>query len=309
MSGPEPMIRLDRFEKRYGKTQAIWPLDLKIAAGESFALLGPNGGGKTTIIRALVGLHRPTGGRIWIDGNDVVRAPERVRPLLSYLPQRVTVPGMLTAREIVALFARLRSAPNHRVDEMLRMFALDEDADRFVREFSGGMVQRLGLAVAFLKDVPLFVLDEPGLNLDPLGMERLRDHLQALKMQGTTIVFSSHVLHRAVQLANRVAVLVDGRVVKVEDVSAFHSAVTREMTVRVILSHVTDEMIDAARVAGAEMSSRNGKQVLFKATPDRRLEVIRAIEKAGGTVEEFHTEAPDWEALIRRHFDAEENIQ
>jgi ABC-type multidrug transport system ATPase subunit len=301
------MIRLDRFEKRYGKTQAVWPLDLEVAAGESFALLGPNGGGKTTIIRALVGLHRPTSGRIWIDGNDIVRAPERVRFLLSYLPQRVTVPGMLTGREIVAFFARLRGVANDRVDEMLEMFELGEDADRYAREFSGGMVQRLGLAVAFLKDVPLFVLDEPGLNLDPLGMERLRDHLRALKKKGTTILFSSHVLHRAAQLADRVAIVAEGRVVKLEDMSAFQSAVTREMTVRVILSHATDEMIDSARRAGAEVSSRNGKQVLFKAAPDRRLDVIRAIEKAGGTIEEFHTETPDWEAIIRQHFDTEES--
>jgi ABC-2 type transport system ATP-binding protein len=164
------------------------------------------------------------------------------------------------------------------------------------------MLQRLGLAVAFLREVPLYLLDEPTLNLDSLGIQRLRDHLRTLSDKGATVLFSSHNLHDTMQTAQRVAVLVDGRVVKVEDVSVFRNNVTREMKVRVVLTRTTDTILDAARAAGADVTDRNGRHVHFRASPERRLEVVRAIEAAGGAIEEFHTETPDWEALVRPHF-------
>lgn len=302
MSGGEPMVRLERFSKRYGKVHAVGPVDLRVERGESFALLGPNGSGKTTVIRALVGLHRPSEGRVLVDGLDVVESPERVKRRLSYAPQRVIMPDMLTAREIVTLFGRLRDVPEGRVDEMLELFALTDSADRRTREFSGGMLQRLGLAVAFLQDVPLFVLDEPTVNLDLLGVDRLRQLLRDLRRRGTTVVFSSHIVQNAMQLADRVAVLVEGKLVQLEEAPVFRRAVTRETIVRVRLDRVDDAILEAARLAGAERSSRNGRQLFFAALPERRLDIIRAIERTGAVVEEIHTEAPDWDALIRKHF-------
>jgi ABC-type multidrug transport system ATPase subunit len=299
------MIQLEQFEKRYGKVQAVRPIDLDIERGEAFALLGPNGSGKTTIIRSLVGLHRPTGGRILIDGLDVVKSPNRVKERLSYAPQRVTMPEMLTAREVATLFGRLKGVPVKRVDEVLELFELTDSADRFTREFSGGMLQRLGLAVAFLKDVPLLVLDEPTVNLDLLGVDRLRHLLGEARRKGTTVVFSSHIVQSAMELADRVAVLVEGSCVKLEEAPVFRADVTRQTIVRVVLDCVTDAVVEAIRIAGAETTSRNGGQLCFTASPERRLEIIRAIEGAGAIVEEIHTEMPDWEALIRRHFGAE----
>jgi ABC-2 type transport system ATP-binding protein len=300
------MIRLERFEKRYGKIHAVKPLDLEVERGETFALLGPNGSGKTSIIRALVGLHKPTAGRILIDGIDIVKSPNRVKRRLSYVPQRVSMPEMLTAREILTLFGRLKDVPDGRIDEVLDLFALVDDADRQAREFSGGMLQRLGLAAAFLEDVALFVLDEPTVNLDLLGVDRLRNLLGELKGKGTTIVFSSHLLQSAMQLADRVGVLVEGELVELEEAPAFRAAVTHQTVIRVVVSEASDAVIAAARGAGAEVSRHNAKQVLFRAVPEHRLAIIRAIERAGATIEEFHTESPDWESLVRRHFGAEE---
>jgi ABC-type multidrug transport system ATPase subunit len=302
MRAPCPIIKLEGFEKSYGRIHAVRGVDLEVARGETFALLGPNGGGKTTILRALVGLHSPSAGRVLIDGRDVTQEQEQVRQLLSYVPQRVTLPPLLTAREILTLFARLRRVPATRVDHVLELFALTESADRYTRELSGGMLQRLGLAVAFLQEVPLYILDEPTLNIDSLGIQQLREHLENLRGSGTTILFSSHSLHNAMQLADRVAILVEGRVVKTENVSVFRSTVTREMRVHIVLGRTTDAILHAATRAGAEITHRNGQQVHFKALPDRRLDVIRAIEGEGGTIEEFHTETPDWDELIQPHF-------
>jgi ABC-type multidrug transport system ATPase subunit len=299
-----PMVRLAGFEKRYGRIQAVQALDLTVAHGESFALLGPNGSGKTTIIRALVGLHAPSGGRILIDGIDIARSPDRVRERLSYVPQRVTMPEMLTAREVLTLFAGLKRVPRDRVGETLERFALAPEADRRIVEFSGGMVQRLGLAVAFLREVPLFILDEPTVNLDLLGVERLKRLIRDLRDRGTTFVFSSHLLSSAMQLADRVAVLVEGRIVALEEISVFRAAVTGKTNVRIVLRDGTDGIIEAVRDAGARLSNRNGRELSFQALPEHRLRVIRAIERAGGAIEEIHTEAPDWEALVRGHFGA-----
>ncbi|NIM02099.1 MAG: ATP-binding cassette domain-containing protein [Acidobacteria bacterium] len=307
MTQREPMIRLDRFEKRFGKVHAVKPIDLAIERGETFALLGPNGSGKTTIIRAIVGLHRPSGGHIRIDGIDVVDRPNEAKAQLSYAPQRVTMPDMLTAREVASLFGRLKDVPESRVDEVLDLFGLADSADRKTREFSGGMLQRLGLAVAFLKEVPLLVLDEPTVNLDLLGVDRLRHLMGEAKARGTTVVFSSHLVQSAMQLADRVAVLVEGSCVTLEEAPVFRDAVARGTTVRVVLDHTSEAMVDASRRAGAVTASRNGHQLFFTAAPEKRLEIIRAIESAGADVVEIHTEIPDWTSLLRKHFDHGDN--
>ena len=295
------MIRLERFEKRYGKLQAVWPLDLEIARGESFALLGPNGGGKTSVLRALVGLHAPSAGRVFVGGVDVTRSPNQAKARLSFVPQRVSLPGMLTARETLLLFARLKKAPLERVGAVLDEFGLGDSADRRTGEFSGGMLQRLGLAIGFLQEVDLLVLDEPTVNLDPAGILKLNQLLHKLKGKGTTIVFSSHLLRNAMELADRVGILVAGRMVEPEEVPVFHEAVTRKTMVRVVLSHLTEDMLAAVRDAGGDVSGHNGREVSFTALPQKRLHVIRAIEQAGGAIEEFHTDAPDWDALIQEH--------
>jgi ABC-type multidrug transport system ATPase subunit len=299
MSDAAPIIRIEAFTKSYGEVEAVKPLNLEILRGESFAFLGPNGGGKTTVLRALVGLHAPTSGRILIDGEDLAKAPDRVKKLVSYVPQRVTMPGQLTAREILDLFAHLRGISSDRVDEVLAIFGLTDDAHRLTVEYSGGMLQRLGLAVAMLEEVAILVLDEPALNLDPLGIARLHKLLAEFREKGSTIVFSSHIVHSVVQLADRVGVLVEGELAKLQNVPAFMTTVARETRVRVVLANPAKTVVAAAEAAGASGCHCNGPQLSFTAPPQRRLDVIQAIQSAGGVVEEFHTEAPDWESLVR----------
>ena len=303
MSTVPPIIQFQEFEKCYDGVRAIRPLSLSVEAGEAFALLGPNGSGKSTLIRALAGLHAPSGGRVLVEGFDISKQWERTSSAIAYLPQRVTMPGQLTAMEILLFFAELRQVGTSRVEEVLDFVALSGDADRKVREFSGGMLQRLGLAVVFLQDVPIYVLDEPTQNLDPIGVDRFRARIQQLKQRGSTVVFSSHIIQDAAQLADRVGILSEGRLVRVESASSFRNLLSQQTTVRVVLEEPSEEIVKAAVQAGAATSSVNGRHYAFTAPASVRLDVIRAIETAGGMIEEFHADPPEWDVLIRKGSD------
>jgi Cu-processing system ATP-binding protein len=214
------MIQVKNLTKLYGDFAAVDNVSFEIGEGETFALLGPNGSGKSTTLRCMVGLALPTSGEIRIGGLDVWKDIKQARHSFSYLPQRVSFQESLTAREIMEFYCRLRKIPFARVDELLNSsrFEFDGFADRRVGEFSGGMIQRLGLAVACLPDAPLLILDEPTVSLDPEGAIQFREFLSGLKRQGKTIVFASHMLTDVEQLADRVAIFIGGKLAAVESV-------------------------------------------------------------------------------------------
>jgi ABC-2 type transport system ATP-binding protein len=299
MSGQEPMVRLDQFEKWYGVIHAVKNLDLDVPRGEAFVLLGSNGSGKSTILRAVAGLHAPSSGRVIVEGVDVAVDPLAARGRIAFLPQRVVLPELLTGREVLSFYAGLKGVDQRRVGEVIELIGLAEDADRYAREYSGGMVQRLGLGITFLRDVPLYLLDEPTLNLDPSGVDQFRRWLEDRVAAGSTVLFTSHILQEALRLADRVAVMAEGELVKVEEVSGFRNRVVAATTVSVVVDELTEKMIEAAQKAGADEASWNDRSYSFKASPEKRQGVIRAIEKSGGFIEELHTEPPDWESLAQ----------
>src|SRR5262245_45045004 len=196
------MIRVEHLTKSFGDFTAVDDVSFEINEGESFALLGPNGSGKTTTLKCLVGLITPTAGRVTVCGADIRQNPREAKRLMSYLPQRVSFHDSLTAREVLKFYCELRKIPASRIDETLHgsRFNFNGFTDKPVGKFSGGMIQRLGLAVACLPDAPILVLDEPTVSLDPEGAIRFREFLVTLKRDGKTIVFSSHVLADVEQL-------------------------------------------------------------------------------------------------------------
>ncbi len=206
------MIRYEGFAKAYGSVLAVAGLDLEARAGETLALIGPNGSGKSTTLKAAVGLVRPTRGRVLVDGVDAAR-DARVRAGLGYLPQRISFPEGVTAREALRFYARLREVPLVEADELLSWVGLTEAAGRVTDGFSGGMRQRLGLAVALLGRPPVLLLDEPSAALDPTGALLVRDLLGAVAANGTTVLLSSHDLGEVGALAARVAIFESGRVI------------------------------------------------------------------------------------------------
>lgn len=231
------MVQVEHFTKRFGRFTAADDVSFEVNKGEVFALLGPNGSGKTTTMKAIVGLNIPTEGRILVRGIDVNRQPKHARSFMSYLPQRVVFPENLTAREVIRFYGRVRRLPISVADEMLAKARFNGFSDKLVSEFSGGMVQRLGLAVASMPDAPILLLDEPTANLDPQGVKRFREFVLEQKQKGTTVIFSTHLLAEAEQLADRVGIFVGGKVVALESIDNLRRTFLSKGTIEDLYLH------------------------------------------------------------------------
>ncbi len=210
------MIRVENLRKHYGEHIALDGVTFDVPVGECFALLGPNGSGKSTALKCLAGLVLPSSGSMSIGGFDVRRDGRKARTMTSYLPQHVSFPDHLRAREVLEFYARLRSVPLSRVGRVMELLDCAAFAGRFVSDLSGGMQQRLAIAVACLPDAPLLMLDEPTASLDPESAAGFRRLLADLKCAGKTIVFATHVLADLEHLADRIAILVNGRLLAVK---------------------------------------------------------------------------------------------
>lgn len=211
-SGRDAMVHVRDLTKRFGPLVAVDRLSFEVMPGEAVALWGPNGAGKTTALRCLLGLL-PFEGLVRVGGYDVTLHGKEARRMIGFVPQELNFHDDLVVRETLRFYARLKKAPLEQVDEALERIGLTRHALKLVKNLSGGMKQRLALAVALLADPPLLVLDEPTANLDARSRQELLALLRELKAAGKTLIFSSHRLGEVAKLADRVLVLEDGRLV------------------------------------------------------------------------------------------------
>lgn len=207
------MIRIDAVTKRFGRAAALDRVSLELQAGDSIALWGANGAGKTTLIRCVLGLLRYE-GRIEVGGHDATRHGKAARLLVGYVPQELGFHDDLRVAEAVAFFAGLKGIARPDVRGSLAAVGLDPHRGKRVRELSGGMKQRLALAIALLGDPPVLVLDEVTASLDAVGRDEFVALLKQLSGDGRTMLFASHRLEEVSILAARVAVLEHGRLVR-----------------------------------------------------------------------------------------------
>ena len=212
----KPTVVVSSVAKRYGNVSAVKDVSFTLGEGETVALVGHNGAGKTTIVKLLLGLIRPSEGTVEVLGEDPARGDFAVRQRLGYLPESVAFHMALTGRETLAFYARLKRVDNSGVPELLdRVGLAAEAADRPVRTYSKGMRQRLGLAQALLGQPRVLLLDEPTSGLDPALRRRFYDLLGELRSSGTTILLSSHALTELEDRADRVLIINQG--VKIAD--------------------------------------------------------------------------------------------
>ncbi len=208
-------IRVQGLQKSYQRLQVLRGVDFEVTSGSIFALLGSNGAGKTTIVRILSTLLKPDDGTASVNGFDVVSQPTRVRESISLTGQFAAVDEILTGRENLVMIAKLRQVehPRRVADDLLERFGLADAAGRRVSMYSGGMRRRLDIAMSLIGDPRIIFLDEPTTGLDPEGRIEVWRVIQNLADSGTTVLLTTQHLEEAEKLADRIAILHEGRII------------------------------------------------------------------------------------------------
>jgi ABC-2 type transport system ATP-binding protein len=246
-----PAIETRNLRKTFGDKVAVRDLTLTVNQGEVFGFLGPNGAGKTTSIKMLLSLIAPTSGEALLFG--VPFGEPQVRSRIGFLPEHFRFHDWLTAQEFMTLHADLyripRAAARDRINELLDLVGLTPHRDKKLREFSKGMLQRIGLGQALLNQPALVILDEPTSGLDPVGRRLVRDIIRELKQSGTTVFLNSHLLSEVEITCDRVAFIKHGEVIHI---SPLQQLVEGEVSVEIRARNLTAEI-----VAGLQRWSAN----------------------------------------------------
>jgi ABC-2 type transport system ATP-binding protein len=294
------VIEVEGLRKEYrrlrgGKTVAVAGLDLEVPEGGVFGFLGPNGAGKTTTIRCLLGLVRPTAGRLRMLG---VEVPGRLAGVIDTVGSIVEQPALFprfSGRRNLEILGHVVGASGSSIDRVLERVGLADRRDDAVRAYSLGMKQRLGIAAALLKDPQVLILDEPANGLDPAGIVEVRELVRSLGAEGRTVFISSHILSEVQQTADRVAILARGRTITsgpVNEVLATGRA-------RGLLVSVDDP--DAARTALADAgigATVDGGRLRVDLPPEAAASITRALAERGIYLSELRPDEADLETVF-----------
>jgi ABC-type multidrug transport system ATPase subunit len=264
---------------------ALDQVSFDIQPGEAVALWGANGAGKTTALRCLLGLL-PFEGRLTVNRVDVRKDGKAARAAIGYVPQETAFYDM-TVQETLAFYARLKKAPQERITQALDRVQLTPNADKPVRALSGGMKQRLALAVALLADPPILVLDEPTASLDAQARRDFIKMIQALNQAGKTVIFSSHRLDEVMALAGRVLVLNDGRLAFECHPAELAEKLGLGQWLRVQVA--SSQRQDALSLLDAQgyTFTPNGRGVYVRVNVTGKMAALRTLEDAQISVEDF----------------------
>ncbi|MFG1650999.1 ABC transporter ATP-binding protein [Micromonospora sp. NPDC049275] len=279
---------------RQGKRVAVDGFDLLVEAGQIHGFLGPNGSGKTTTLRALLGLVRADGGRMTVLGEPSPELLPRVAGRVGAIVESPQFFGNFTGRRTLRLLARAGGVSTSRVDEALELVGLRDRGDDRVKGYSLGMKQRLAVASALLKDPRLLILDEPANGLDPAGIREMRDLMRSLAAAGVTVLVSSHILGEIQLICDHVTIISRGRRVaagRVDEVLAGHDR--HEFLVRVAEpERAADLLLDAELTAAVE-----GTALVVSGVTDPTV-ISRVLGEQGLWVGELTPLRPDLESVF-----------
>jgi ABC-2 type transport system ATP-binding protein len=209
-------IEVQQLTRDFSDLRALDGISFSVEPGEIFGFLGPNGAGKTTTIKILTGQLRPTSGKAWVMGCDVVEERQELKPQIGVVFEAQNIYERLTGQDNLAFFARLYGVNSSRVNDVLLQVGLEDRAKERVKKYSNGMKQRLLIARALLHKPKVLFLDEPTRGLDPKVAREIRAFVSGLARQGVTVFLTTHYMEEADQLCNRVAILDSGRIVALD---------------------------------------------------------------------------------------------
>lgn len=288
------MIVTHALTKRYGRTVAVDAVDLEVREGDRYGFLGPNGSGKTTTVRMLLGLVYATAGEIEVLGKPVPKRVAEVLPDVGALVEGPAAYPHLSGRRNLALLDAAgrgggRRTRRRRIDDALEQVGLGGVDQRPVKAYSLGMRQRLGLAGALLRKPRLLILDEPTNGLDPQGIKEIRELLVDLNAGGTTVFLSSHLLAEVEQLCTRVGVVDRGRLVLEDDLATLRAA-----TGRILVG--TPDPAEAAAVLDGQLEARDGDRLVIRHGDPAALNAM--LVEAGVRVTSIHAEQRTLEQVV-----------
>ena len=283
---PDLAIATRSLRKVFDGKVAVRSLTLEVPRGEIFGFLGPNGAGKSTSLKMLLGLVTPTRGQAMVLGHPA--GDVRTRAKIGFLPEHFRFYDWLSAAELLRLHGRLygisHTALRQKVPELLELVGLTEHAGKRLRDFSKGMLQRIGLAQALLNDPELIFLDEPTSGLDPAGRRLVRDIIKAQRQRGATVLLNSHLLSEVEITCDRVAFIKHGEVIETRDLN---SLLEGQTTVQVRAPNLTAEMAAGVR-QWASLAALQDHQLTLS-VPSREVlpHILRYLVSCGAEVYEF----------------------
>jgi ABC-2 type transport system ATP-binding protein len=218
-SSDDLAINIQNLVKNYDDVKAISKLNLEIKKGELFSLLGPNGAGKTTTINILCGLLKPTRGKVFVGGYDILKDLSYIKELIGVCPQEAAIFKFLTGKENLELFGYLNGMSKGkikaRIDYLLELLEFEKDSKRKVKGYSGGMLRKLNMLIALIHDPKIAFLDEPTVGMDPRARRNVWDFIRSLKEQNKTIILTTHYMEEAEALSDRVGIIDYGELIAV----------------------------------------------------------------------------------------------
>jgi lantibiotic transport system ATP-binding protein len=282
---PEYLIETRRLTRRFGTQLAVDDLNLQAPEAGVYGFLGPNGAGKTTAIRMLLGLIRPDDGEVHLFGAPLAANRHALMRRVGALVEAPSLYPHLTGRENLEVTRRMLGAPRPLIDRALESIKLTQDAHRRVREYSLGMRQRLGLALALLNKPELLILDEPTNGLDPAGIHEMRDLIRRLPAEfGVTVFLSSHLLSEVEQIASHIGIIHKGRLLFQGTLSELQDAHRAQLTLGV---NQTEQAIQCLTAAGWSVQRRaDGLLSVSATTPEDAVRINNLL--VGQRLEVFH---------------------
>jgi Cu-processing system ATP-binding protein len=294
-------VRISEVTKDYGSVKAVRSTSFDLDQGELVALIGHNGAGKTTLMKLMLGLIRPTSGRIEVLGDNPAAGQFAGRRQLGYLPENVSFDTALTGRETQAFYARLKREPVARALDLLDAVGLGDASRRRIGTYSKGMRQRLGLAQALIGHPRVLLLDEPTTGLDPELRQTFYDVIQRLADAGTTVLLSSHALTELEERAGRVIIM--NRGIKVADgsIEALRNIARLPTRIRLKVAGLSPGELPSWLPAGAPSRRLNGHIVEIDTELERKIELLHRATASGTEVEDLEVIPPTLDELYA-HF-------
>jgi ABC-2 type transport system ATP-binding protein len=294
----EYTIEVEKLTKRYGDLLAVNDISFNVRKGEVFALLGPNGAGKTTAVEIIDTIRRPTSGKVTLLGMDVTKKKHDIVPRIGVLPQGFSSFDRITVRETLQYYSRLYCCTNNPdIDGLIALVHLKEKTQEQYQNLSGGLKQRLGIAIALVNDPEVVFLDEPTTGLDPRARREVWEILLGLKKKGKTVFLTTHYMEEAELLADTVAIISKGKIITMGSPGALIEGHLNYLVLT--LQSVDEKAFETVRKMGFEPVLDNHQDIKVRVEhTDDVQKILKAIQEAGASLRSLDVRKPNLEEVF-----------